>query len=214
MLLTFFALGTRLPLGDAVTLLNLAPVFLALLSPWLLGERTGKRVVVALALSVAGVVLILRPSLVTGAGELRGVTAAVAASLCSCFAYTMLRRMGPGESPEAIALHFSLVAAAVLTAVALLHLSMPDARSFAMMLGAGAGAGFAQLAMTRAFALEKAARVGGLSYLNVVVSTLLGAVVLHEEPPARAVAGMALVVAGGLVVTVVGLREAQRAQKR
>jgi drug/metabolite transporter (DMT)-like permease len=213
MLLTFFALGTRLPLGDAVTLLNLAPVFLALLSPWLLGERTGKRVVVALALSVAGIVLILRPSLVTGAGELLGAAAAVTASLCACFAYTMLRRMGPGESPEAIALHFSLVAAAVLTAIALLHLSVPDARSLALMLGAGAAAGFAQLAMTRAYALERAARVGGLSYLAIVVSTLLGAVVLHEEPPGRAIAGMALVVAGGLVVTVVGLREAQRAAK-
>jgi drug/metabolite transporter (DMT)-like permease len=209
MLLTFFALGTRLPLGSAVTLINLSPVFLALLAPVLLGERTGKRVVLALAVSVPGVVLIVQPRVVVGGEELAGAAAAVASSLTACFAFTMLRRLGPRESPEAIALHFSLVAAGVLTAVAALHASWPDARSLVMMLGAGASGGFAQLAMTRAYTLERAARVGGMSYLAVVVSSLLGAVALHEWPSPRAVAGMCLVVSGGLVVTVAGLREAR-----
>jgi drug/metabolite transporter (DMT)-like permease len=209
MLLTFFALGTRLPLGSAVTLINLSPVFLAVLAPILLGERTGKRVALALALSVPGVVLIVRPQFVTSTEELVGAAAAVASSLSASFAFTMLRRMGPRESPEAIALHFSLVAAAVMAAVAVPHASRPDARSLALMLGAGASGGFAQLAMTRAYTLERAARVGGMSYLAVVVSALLGAVALHEWPSSRAVAGMCLVVAGGLVVTFAGLREAR-----
>jgi drug/metabolite transporter (DMT)-like permease len=212
MLLTFFALGTRLPLGDAVTLVNLSPVFLALFAPVLLGERTGKRVVVALALSLAGIVLILRPEIVTGTGELLGAAAAVASSLCASFSYTMLRRMGPRESPEAIALHFSLVAAVVLTAVAAVHASVPDARSLALMLGAGASGGLAQIGLTRAYALERAARVGGLSYIAVVVSAVLGALALHEWPSARTITGMALVVSGGLVVTVVGLRDVRGAR--
>jgi drug/metabolite transporter (DMT)-like permease len=209
MLLAFFALGTRLPLGDAVTLLNLSPVFLALFGPLLLRERTGKRVVVALALSLTGIVLIVRPEMIAGADELRGAAAAVVSALCASFAYTMLRRMGARESPEAVALHFSLVAAAVLTAIAVPHATLPDARSLAMMVGAGASGGFAQLAMTRAYSLERAARVGGLSYLTVVVSTVLGAAALHESPSARTVAGMGLVVSGGLVITVLGLRPAR-----
>jgi drug/metabolite transporter (DMT)-like permease len=209
MLLTFFALGTRLPLGDAVTLLNLSPVFLALLAPFLLAERTGKRVVVALVLSVSGVVLIVRPEVVTGKNEWMGAAAAVGSALCSSFAYTLLRRLGPRESPEAVALHFSLFAAVVLTAIGAMHATVPDARSVALMLGAGASGGFSQLAMTRAYALERAARVGGMSYLTVVVSALLGALALHEWPSSRTVAGMALVVSGGLVVTVVGLKEAR-----
>ncbi len=55
--------------------------------------------------------------------------------------------------------------------------------------------------MTRAFSLERAARVSGVSYLSVVASAILGAVVLHERPSLGALLGMALVVAGGLVVT-------------
>jgi drug/metabolite transporter (DMT)-like permease len=208
MMLTFFALGTRLPLGDTVTFTNLSPVFLALLSPWLLRERTGKRVVVALVLAVAGILLIAQPETFEGFDAVKGAIAAVLAALCASFSYTMLRRMGPAESPEAVTLHFSLVAAAALSVIASLHASVPDARTLAFMVGAGASGGFAQIALTRAYAMEKAARVGGVSYLAVVVSAVLGAVALHEGPSARAVCGMTLVVAGGLVVTVVGVREA------
>ncbi len=54
---TFYALSSRsLSLGDTVTLLNLTPVFLALLAPIFLGERTSGAVFLALALSLGGVV--------------------------------------------------------------------------------------------------------------------------------------------------------------
>ncbi len=206
MLFTFYALGTPLPLGDAVTLLNLTPVFLALLGPWLLGEKAGRRVWVAVPLCMVGLALIVRPEIVTGHGALLGAASAVASALSSTFAYAMLRRMG-GESPEAVALHFSLFAAVVLTAIALpgaMHATMPDAGTLGWMLGAGLMGGTAQLALTRAYALERAARVASVGYLTVVVSALLGAVALHEWPSGRATAGMVLIVGGGLVVTLAG----------
>jgi drug/metabolite transporter (DMT)-like permease len=68
------------------------------------------------------------------------------------------------------------------------------------MILSGLCAGLAQLAVTRAYAVEHAARVSGLNYLAVVVSALLGAAFLGERPGPQAIAGMALVVAGGLVV--------------
>jgi len=203
MLFTFYALGTPLPLGDAVTLFNLTPIFLALLGPVLLRERAGRRVWIAVPLCMAGLVLIVRPEIVVGAGALAGAVAAVGAALSSTFAYALLRRMG-NESPEAVALHFSLFAAAVLSALALLHIGAPPAATVGWMLGAGVMGGFAQLALTRAYAMERAARVAPIGYLNVVVSALLGALALQEWPSARAVAGMALIVSGGLVVTLAG----------
>lgn len=200
MLFTFYALGTPLPLGDAVTLLNLTPVFLALLGPVLLRERAGRRVWIAVPLCMAGLVLIVRPEIVVGPGALGGAAAAVASAFSSTFAYALLRRMGR-ESPEAVALHFSLFASVILSGVALLHLSAPTGATMGWMLGAGVMGGVAQLALTRAYAMERAARVAPIGYLNVVVSALLGAVALQEWPSGRAVAGMALIVGGGLVVT-------------
>jgi drug/metabolite transporter (DMT)-like permease len=51
--------------------------------------------------------------------------------------------------------------------------------------------------------------VSGLQYLNVVGSAALGAVALHEWPTSRTLAGMALVVGAGLVLTFASLREAR-----
>jgi drug/metabolite transporter (DMT)-like permease len=113
----------------------------------------------------------------------------------------LLRRVGQSESAEAIALHFSLFAAATLTTIAAFSFSVPTTRDLAFMIGAGVCAGFGQLAMTRAYALAQAARVSGMSYLAVVASALLGALVLGEIPTLSALFGMALVIAGGLVIT-------------
>jgi drug/metabolite transporter (DMT)-like permease len=206
---TFYALSSRsLSLADTVTLLNLTPVFLALLAPVFLGERTSIAVFLALALSLGGVVLVLHPTFAFGdaagsVGPSSAVTAACAvlAAFMSSIAMMLLRRVGPTETSEAIAVHFSLFAAGSLGILALTDLRMPSARAAGCMLAAGICAGFAQIAITRAYSLERAARVSGMSYLSVVASALIGAALLDERPTLDAILGMTLVVAGGLVVT-------------
>jgi drug/metabolite transporter (DMT)-like permease len=91
--------------------------------------------------------------------------------------------------------------------LSLLDLRMPTLRDAGFIVAAGVCAGFAQLALTRAYTLEHAARVSGMGYLAVVASAVLGAFVLGEVPSLGAVAGMMLVVAGGLVVAF--MRDAQ-----
>jgi drug/metabolite transporter (DMT)-like permease len=225
MLTTFYALSSRtLALGDTVTLLNLMPVFLAVLAPIFLRERTTAGVAVGIALALAGVVLVVRPALLFGAeadaavqsglgGPTAAMTAAVAvlAALLASIAMMMLRRVGQTESAEAIAVHFSLFAAVTLTVVALFDLRVPSPRDAACMIAAGICAGFAQIAMTRAYALEQAARVSAMGYLAVVASAVLGAVVLGERPAGLAIGGMALVIAGGVVVTFAKERYSPRA---
>lgn len=206
---TFYALSSRtLSLGDTVTLLNLTPIFLALLAPIFLREKTTIAVGFALLLSLGGVMLVLHPSFAWQdaprvAGPSAGATAgfAVFAAFSSSIAMMLLRRVGQTETAESIAVHFSLFAAATLGLLSLFDLRMPTARDAGFMLAAGVCAGFAQIAMTRAYSLEAAARVSGMSYLAVVASALLGAAVLREVPTIGALAGMALVVSGGLVVT-------------
>lgn len=215
---TFYALSSRtLPLGDTVTLLNLTPIFLAVLAPIFLREPTSKAVAFALLLALGGVVLILHPSLTpglaaavasTGPSASTTVAIAVMSAFFTSIAMMMLRRAGRTETPEVIALHFSLFAAAVLLGLSLFDLRMPAARDLGFIFAAGICAGFAQLAMTRAYTLESAARVSGIGYLSVVASAILGAAVLGERPTAGALAGMALVVAGGLLVTF--MRDATR----
>jgi drug/metabolite transporter (DMT)-like permease len=211
MMCTFYALSSRaLPLGDTVTLLNSTPVLLALVAPVLLGERTTGAGALGIAIALAGVVLVAQPPFLfhtphaaaPPGGPSAGVTAAfaIAAASFTALAMTMLRRVGRTTSPEAVALHFSLVAAAAMIAVSLTDPKIPTARDAAAMMAAGLCAGVGQLTMTRAYASERAARVGGMSYLSVVVSAALGAAVLGEIPSKPALLGMALVITGGVVL--------------
>lgn len=212
MALTFYVLGSPgIALGDAVTLFNLGPVFLAVLAPIALGERSGlRRLVVAIPLAIIGVILVDKPVFVFGGagGSDRTLLGfALGAAFFSSVAMLGLRKVGQRESAESIALHFSTTAAIVLTLVALPGLALPSARELAAMVGAGICAGSAQIAMTRAYTVERAAVVASYGYLNVVVTALLGVLVLGEQPDAKALVGMALVVASGLVVTLAGVRE-------
>ncbi len=119
----------------------------------------------------------------------------------------MLRRVGQSESAETIAVHFSWFAAAVFwllsvpTLRAGLGAAFFDATTVGEMVVAGLCAGFAQIAMTRAYGLASAARVSSMGYLNVVASALLGALGTGHIPTLSASFGMLLVVAGGLLVT-------------
>src|SRR5688500_14466961 len=163
MLTTFYSLSSRtLGLGDTVTLLNLMPVFLAVLAPIFLGARTSKGVVLGIAVALAGVVLVVRPTFVFGhvpstvvpvmvTGPTEGVTAAFAvlSALLASIAMMLLRRVGQTETAEAISVHFSAFATVVLSAIAVFDLRVPTPRDAAFMFAAGICGGVAQIAMTR-----------------------------------------------------------------
>lgn len=188
---SFYALGSsRVAVGDAATLGATTPIFVALLSRRLLGERVGRHVGLAVALAFAGIVLLVRPSF--------GIAwpVALVATLGALFyalAMIWLRRIGPGESHEAIVLHFSLVGLATMVALALPVWRWPDLPGGLALLGAGLGGGGAQLAMTRAYSLQRAAPVTAISNLGVVLTYLLAIPLFGDVPSGWQLGGVALV---------------------
>jgi drug/metabolite transporter (DMT)-like permease len=195
---SFFALSSpRVAVGDAATLGATAPIFVAALSGRLLDERVGRRLWAAVALAFAGIVLLVRPSFTTAAP-----VAAIATAGAFFYALAMiwLRRIGPAESHEAVVLHFSLVALATMLLLAIPSWTWPDARSGLYLLGAGLGGGGAQLAMTRAYSLHRAAPVTALSTLGVVFTWLLALPLFPERPTAWQLAGTLLVLAATVII--------------
>ena len=195
---SFFALSSpRVAVGDAATLGATAPIFVAALSGRLLDERVGRRLWAAVALAFAGIVLLVRPSFTTAAP-----VAAIATAGAFFYALAMiwLRRIGPAERHEAVVLHFSLVALATMVLLAIPSWTWPDARSGLYLLGAGLGGGGAQLAMTRAYSLHRAAPVTALSTLGVVFTWLLALPLFPERPTAWQLAGTLLVLAATVII--------------
>jgi drug/metabolite transporter (DMT)-like permease len=195
---SFFALSSpRVPVGDAATLGATAPIFVAALSGRLLDERVGRRVWIAVALAFGGIALLVRPSFTIAAPV---ALVATAGAFFYALAMIWLRRIGPAESHEAVVLHFSLVALGTMLLLAIPTWTWPDARNGLYLLGAGLGGGGAQLAMTRAYSLHRAAPVTALSTLGVVFTWLLALPLFPERPGAWQLAGTALVLAATVLI--------------
>lgn len=198
-LCVFYALGSqRIAVGDATTLSATTPLFVALLSWPVLRERVTPLVWLGVALGFAGVAVLVKP----GFAAMGGVAAlAVTGAFFFSFALLSLRRMGPHESSEAIALHVSLVAGLTLLAVAAPNLAMPHRGSWLPLLLAALMGGLAQVAMGRAYGLQTAARLSAFSYVGVVLTYALEAAFFHRAPAVHQYAGAAMVIAAGALVS-------------
>ncbi len=195
----FYALGSpRVAVGDAATLSATGPIFVALLSAPLLGERVGRHVGLAVLIAFTGVALVVQPSFATA------LPIAVIATLAAVFyalAMIWLRRIGQRESAEAVALHFSLTAGVTMALISLPVLRLPDRAGALYLLGTGIAGGLAQIAMTRAYARDRAARMSALNYVSVMLTYVFALPVFVEPVSALQLAGAALVIASGTMVT-------------
>jgi drug/metabolite transporter (DMT)-like permease len=201
---TFYVLSQpSIAVGDAVTLFATSPIFVVLLSWPILGERVRRSVVLAILAGFAGIVVVARPSFSTAAPV---VVVGMLTALAAAMAMMWLRKIGPGESSEAIVFHFMCVGATVMALASIPVWRTPDARAGLAMLVTGLSGGFAQLSMTRAYAIDVAARVSAVGYAGIVLTRLLALPVFGEVPTLVQAAGSALVMASGVLVAWWGRR--------
>jgi drug/metabolite transporter (DMT)-like permease len=78
----------------------------------------------------------------------------------------------------------------------------PDARGALLLLGAGLGGGGAQIAMTRAYSLHRAAPITALSGLGIVLTHLLAIPVFGDRPTGWQIAGSLLVIGASLLLAI------------
>jgi drug/metabolite transporter (DMT)-like permease len=169
---TFFAL-TRLPISEVLTLTNMFPIWVALLSWPLLHERPPGRLWLALASGLAGVVLIEQPRF--GENTL-ATAAALVSSMSTAVAMIGLHRL-QHINTKAIVVHFSAVALGVcLFTLVLFHRLAPlpeqlGGNNPVMLLGVGIAAAIGQLFLTKAFAGGSPAKVSvvGLSQIGFAI---------------------------------------------
>ncbi len=198
MMLFFYCISV-LPLATAITLNYTSSLFLSVLTVLVLKERFHAPLSGALALGFAGVVLLLHPTLEHD--QLLPGLLGLASGLLAGIALLNVRQLGLlGEPSMRVVFYFNLIATVVSGAWMLqdtLHPLSPS--DLALLIAIGASATFAQLAMTHAYRIGHTLVVGSLAYSTIVYSALFGLLFWHELLSPSAWAGIALIVASGML---------------
>jgi len=201
--LFYFGIG-RLPLGDAVTIQYTTPVWTALMAALLLGERLRPLVFVGALLSLAGVALVAKPSVLFGAGMALdgwGVAAVATAAVLSGLAYTFVRKLRQTDRPLVIIFYLSWIGAVGSLPFALGGgWAMPTGWEWLLLLGIGLATHVGQVGLTKGMARLEAGTASAIGYLQVVLAFLWGAVFLGDAIDGVSLAGAALVVSSVLLV--------------
>ena len=156
----YFNAISMLPLATAVTFSYTSPLFLAVALAGFGKIRPRASVFGALALGFVGVVLLLRPTF--HADQLVGGLFGIATGLLSAMAFYNVRELGElGESEDRTVFYFTAFATVASAFWMLLYEFHPvDLRGGLELVGVGASATVAQLAMTRAYKRGEDARGG------------------------------------------------------
>jgi drug/metabolite transporter (DMT)-like permease len=195
--LLYFAL-TRIPIADATAIAYAAPIFITVLSIFLLGEIIGLRRWVAVILGFVGVLLIARPQ--TDSWDI-GVLAALASAFTGAIVAIWLRKLSSSEKSVAIGIYYNGLGSLVCLGWVLLSGWLtPRADDIWMLIGFGLGCGLQQWLLTVSFRYAEASLLAPFEYLAMVFAAIVGFVFWGEIPVLTTWIGAAIIAASGLFI--------------
>jgi drug/metabolite transporter (DMT)-like permease len=199
-LIGYFYSIAQLPLATAQTLNYTSPLFLAIATIVVMGERFSPWLLVAILLGFAGVAILLQPTFEHGkaAPALIGLFCGV----LSAWAYLSVRTLGRLGEPDWRVLFWFTVVASILCAgwqAATSNFHPVRWDNAWILAGIGICGTFAQLAMTRAYRTGNTLVVGALSYSTLVFSAVFTYIVWHQRLTPMEWIGMGVIVLSGIL---------------
>ena len=216
----FYAIA-HLPLATAMTLNYMSSVWVAAFlaggallnwnphsgrSPWSQGP---------LALTViagfAGVVMMLRPTMEQN--QIYAGLIGLMSGFCAAFAYMQVMALGRIGEPETRTVFYFAIGTLVAGAIGMgfAGVSEWDWQHAIWLLPVGVFASLGQLCMTRAYSQGATLVVANLQYSGIVFSAFYSLLLFGDDIPLIGWLGMALIVASGMVATLLRARAAPNA---
>ena len=192
----FYFAVIYLPLADVMTYWLAAPIYVAAMSPFLLGEQVGWRRWTAIFIGFVGVMIALEPSAAT-------LTAPALISIFGtfCFAFMMLSGRALRGTPDKVLVFWQLVGAGVLGLVtAPFGWVQPSSFDLALLGGLGVVAMVAHVCVNRAMKLADAAVVAPFQYTLLFWAVVFGFFVFGDVPRSATLIGAAIIIAAGMFI--------------
>jgi S-adenosylmethionine uptake transporter len=192
----FYAAVAYLPLADALTFYMAGPIYVAALSHFFLGERSGWRRWTAIFVGFIGVVIVLRPS----SASLSWPSLFALIGSFSLAASLILSRQLRNTSDSVLVTWQTVGVLAVGIVMSINAWTTPDLTSLLAMLLLGVVASMAHMMMTRSMKLASASLLAPLQYTLLLWAIILGAIFFDELPDLQVLIGSAIIVVAGLFI--------------
>ncbi|MCK8484093.1 DMT family transporter [Aliiroseovarius sp. S2029] len=191
--LWFFAL-TAIPLAQVFALEFTSPLWVAALSPLVLGERLTRPRAFSAAVGFVGILIIAQPG--SGGGLSVGLGAAALSAVCFAFTAMFTRRLTRSETTLGILfwLTATQLVFGLVTAGHDMDISLPDRSTAPWLVLIGCAGLLAHACLTTALSLAPASVVIPIDFTRLPLIALIGAL-FYDEP-----VGWALIAGGGLIV--------------
>lgn len=190
----FFALH-RIPVGSAISIRYIGPIFGAVLAMIWLKERVTKGQWISFAIAFAGVIIIK-------GFDIRIDTLSFLAILLSALTvggvFVLIKYLSSREHVLTIINHF-MITGALLSLLFISQWKWPVQEDYLLIFGIGIFGLFGQLLMTTAFTLEKASTLAPFKYMELVYALIIGYFLLGESYDFVPLVGMTMIILGMVV---------------
>ncbi len=215
-LMFYFAAIRLADVTVGVSLEYLAPVWVALVAPWLLHTRREAVDMVAVAVAVAGMAVMVVPTVtVAGSeGSLAGIAFGLLAGMMFAAAMLLIKSMGTGIRGSTFALFYCLGSVVLLTPLAVWQtagsgysLTWPDV--WIVILSGLVYTALCFSLFSDGIRYVRVEHAGIIGYLEPVTAPFWALLLIGEKPPWTTWVGGALIIVAGMLVVALGKSEAE-----
>ncbi len=191
----FFFSFKYLPVGTAVSLRYIAPIFAALFAVFLLKEKLKPIQFLFFLIAFAGVMILKGfDSNVSNLGMLLVITASVFTGMV----YVLIRKIGKGDHPVVVVNYFMFISTLIGGIVSLFIWVAPQGWDWALLASLGVFGYFGQVYMTKAFQAAPTNVVAPIKYTEVIFTIAIGVFWFGDTYTLWSFIGLFLII-GGLV---------------
>lgn len=191
----FFMSIKYLPIGTAVSLRYLAPVFAAVFAIYFLKEKIKSIQWLFFGIAFIGVIIIKGfDSQINSYGLLLVLIASVFSGLV----YVVINKIGTSEHPVVVVNYFMFIATIVGGVLSIYNWERPKGIEWVLLIALGVFGFFGQVNMTKAFQMASTNQIAPLKYMEVIFSLLLGVFLFGEIYTFWSLLGIALII-GALI---------------
>jgi len=196
--LFFFTAIKTNPIPNALTLLFVSPLIVAMLAPFVLGERFDIFIGVGVLIGFVGVVIVLQPD----TAQFRpSLVYALVSGFCYALYIITTRKLTLSGAPLLTLFYTAIVGTLVLGPMAASDWVVPDLVGSLMAAAMGLVAAISHFMIIKAFEYSTASELSPFGYFEIIVAMILSFFVFSFVPTYEAVVGLIIIISSGLLVS-------------